>query len=140
MSKHSYGPNGHIVDAFIKRLRGMTEDDWWAVATEWSDSIRFCLERPPWFAAQDGASDDAENVAIAAAGKANWYAGVMTAARYYRWEAARNAVRYATRDAVREIQGADLLRERGQPFFFLPMFGFADERAVIESNREEHLK
>jgi len=24
------------------------------------------------------------------------------------------------------------LRERGQPFFFLPMFGFADEQAIIK--------
>ena len=33
-----------------------------------------------------------------------------------------------------EIQGADLMRERGKPFFFLPLFGFADPEAVIAAD------
>ena len=37
------------------------------------------------------------------------------------WSAAWDAAGYA----ANEIQGAALMRERGQPFFFLPMFGFA---------------
>ena len=36
----------------------------------------------------------------------------------------------AARAAAWEIQGAHLLRERGKPFFFLPMFGFADPEAI----------
>jgi len=43
------------------------------------------------------------------------------AARGAAWAAARGA---------NEIQGAALMRERGQPFFFLPMFGFADPEAI----------
>ncbi len=34
-------------------------------------------------------------------------------------------------DAVNEIQGSDIIRERKQQFFFLHMFGFADEQAVL---------
>ena len=37
----------------------------------------------------------------------------------------------ATAGASNEIQGAAFMRERGQPFFFLPMFGFADPEAVL---------
>ena len=37
------------------------------------------------------------------------------------WPAAR---------ATGEIQGAALMHERGQPFFFLPMFGFADPSEI----------
>lgn len=33
--------------------------------------------------------------------------------------------------ATFEILGANIMRETGKPFFFLPMFGFADERAVL---------
>jgi hypothetical protein len=53
------------------------------------------------------------------------------------WAAARAAARDAARDAAwaaayacSEIQGARLMRERGQPFFFLPMFGFAEPEAI----------
>ena len=53
------------------------------------------------------------------------------------WDAACDAAGAAARDAAwdaagaaNEIQGADLLRERGQSFYFLPLFGFADENAV----------
>jgi hypothetical protein len=28
------------------------------------------------------------------------------------------------------------MRERGQPFFFLPMFGFADPEAVVSAQKE----
>ena len=42
------------------------------------------------------------------------------------WDAAWDAAYAAS-----EIQGAALVRERGQPFFFLPMFGFAAPEAVL---------
>ena len=54
------------------------------------------------------------------------------------WAAARGAARAAAGAAARaasEIQGAALMRERGQPFFFLPTFGFADPEAVISASR-----
>ena len=82
MTEHKYGPNGHILEAFIQHLEKMTKEDWEAA----------------WYGAWYGALYVAREAALAAA-----------------WE----------------IQGADLLRERGQPFVFLRMFGFADEQAVI---------
>ena len=51
------------------------------------------------------------------------------------WDAARAAARDAAR-AVNEIQGAAFMRDRGQPFYFLPMFGFADPEAVLAADKE----
>jgi hypothetical protein len=117
MTNHQYGPKGHIVDAFLEHLKQMTEADWLAVFATWdaaSDAV--------WDAARDTTGyDDA------------WYDAWGIA-----WDVARrivgvgSAVRYAAGYAAGEILGADLLRERGQPFFFLPMFGFADEQAIIK--------
>ena len=45
------------------------------------------------------------------------------------WAAAGDAA-----GACSEIQGADLMRERGKPFFFLPLFGFADPEAVLAAD------
>lgn len=42
---------------------------------------------------------------------------------------ARNAA-WAAAYACSEIQGARIMRERGQSFFFLPMFGFADPESI----------
>lgn len=58
------------------------------------------------------------------------------------WDAARYAARYAAMDAARyaavdasyamnEIQGASIMRANGTPFYFLPLFGFADPEAVM---------
>ena len=49
--------------------------------------------------------------------------------------AARDAARAAAW-AANEIQGADLMRERNQPFYFLPLFGFADPEAVLAADHE----
>ena len=32
---------------------------------------------------------------------------------------------------MNEIQGAAIMRAKGTPFYFLPMFGFADPEAVM---------
>lgn len=32
---------------------------------------------------------------------------------------------------MNEIQGASIMRANGTPFYFLPMFGFADPEAVM---------
>lgn len=48
-------------------------------------------------------------------------AAAVVAAR----DAAGVAARDAARDASSEIQGAEILKRNGKPFFFLPMFGFA---------------
>ena len=118
MTDHKYGPNGHIVDAFIDRLNDMTLDDWNKFHTAWY-AARYAAGDAAWYAAGRAAGgaarDEAGDAAIAAA------AG----------RAAGRAAGYAAWYAAWEIQGADLMRERGQPFSFLPMFGFADEQAVI---------
>ena len=53
------------------------------------------------------------------------------------WDAARDAAGAAARaaawDAARatnEIQGASVMRAKGRPFYFLPMFGFANPEAI----------
>lgn len=125
MTKHRYDPNGHIVDAFIKHLEKMTEDEWLAVGAAWSaepDAERDAV----WDAEPDAERDAA------------WYAvwdAVWDHEQYAErdavWSAEPDAAWYAVWYAVWEIQCADLFRGRGQSFFFLPMFGFADEQAVI---------
>ncbi len=59
-----------------------------------------------------------------AAGYAAWDAA-WDAAGCVAWDAARDAAWDATGDASSEIQGAEILKRDGKPFFFLPMFGFA---------------
>lgn len=53
------------------------------------------------------------------------------------WAAAGDAARDAAGDAANEIQGARIMRERGQPFTFLPMFGFADPEAVLAAENDQ---
>ena len=60
--------------------------------------------------------DAAGDAAGAAAGAAAWDAA---------WDAARAAA-----GAANEIQGAAIMREKGLPFFFLPMFGI-DDPAIL---------
>jgi len=50
---------------------------------------------------------------------------VGDAARAAAWAAARAAAR-----ATNEIQGASVMRAKGRPFYFLPMFGFANPEAI----------
>ena len=65
----------------------------------------------------------------------------LYAARDAAWDAADNVAWYtaldAALDATNEIQGATLMRERGHPFFFLPMFGFADPEAVLAADKAQ---
>lgn len=129
---HRYGPNGHIVDVFITHLKQMSKDDWKAVYSL-VDHARDAAGPDKWEAARN-AAQDIERYAV---GEAEWET-VWEAV----WDAATDAARlddwcaaYDAECAALEIQGADLLRERGQPFFFLPMFGFADERAICELER-----
>jgi len=121
MTDHKYGPKGHIVDAFIEHLKGMTNDDW-----ERFNAARTAARTAAWHAAKDAARTAAWHAAAHAARTAAWHAA-KDAAKDAAWDAAWHAAWHA----AGEIQGTDLMRERGQPFFFLPMFGFADEQAVL---------
>lgn len=97
------GDQAHKVLAFWWRIDLMSAEQWAAA----------------WDAAGAAAWDAAWVAARAAAG-----AAARVAAR----AAARDAAGAAARDAAwasQEIQGAAIMRERGQPFFFLPLFGFA---------------
>jgi hypothetical protein len=81
-----------------------------------------------WDAARD-TSRVAARAAAEIAGAAGGAAGVAAwaAARAAAWDAAR---------ACSEIQGARIMREKGQAFTFLPMFGFADPEAVLAAIKE----
>ena len=72
-----------------------------ALAAAW-DAAGYAAGDAAWAAASAAARDDARNVA---------------------WDAAYDAAGYAAW-ATNEIQGAAVMRERGIPFFFLPIFGF----------------
>ena len=97
-------------------------DFWWYMNTLNTDgwakvvAARYAVWDAAWHAARYAARDAAGD----AAGYAVWDAA---------WDAAWHAARYAARDAAgyatSEIQGAEILKRDGKPFFFLPMFGFA---------------
>jgi hypothetical protein len=102
-----YGPETATVEAFIQHLKAMTPEQWRA-----ADAAGVAAVDAAWDAAGFAAVDAAGFAAVDAAG-------------FAAWAAARGA---------NEIQGAALMRERGQPFFFLPMFGFADPEAVVSAS------
>jgi len=84
-----------------------------------------------WAAAWDAARAAAG--ALAAAKYAVWVAAGaadMAAAWAAAWDGVRDAAGYATC----EIQGAAIMRKNGTPFFFLPLFGFADPEAVLAAD------
>ena len=122
------GSEARTVLAFWRHLDCMTVDDWknvdaardaaWAAA---GDASRAAA----WAAARDAARD-AAGAAARAAARAAALDAAGDAALDAAWAAAG-----ATAGASNEIQGAAFMRERGQPFFFLPMFGFADPEAVL---------
>ena len=88
---------------------------------QWSKLLDFwhhmeSLDADGWAAAWAAAGAAARGAAWAAAGDAAGDAA---------WAAAWAAARAAAWDAVSEIQGAEIFKRDGRPFFFLPMFGFA---------------
>jgi len=119
-------------------------DFWWLFDSYTPEQWRAVSGRSAWYAAGDAAWDAAR----AAAGDAAWYAAraaagaaaeaaAGAAARYAAEAAAGDAARYAAEAAAgdaaeaaagaaaREIQGYDLLIDRGHKPFFLPMFGIS---------------
>jgi hypothetical protein len=104
------GDQAHILLAFGRHLDRMTPTQW---AAAWDAA---------WVAARDAAWVAVRDAAGAAAGDAAW-------------DAARDAAGDAAGVAA-EIQGARVLREQGRPFFFLPLFGFADPEAVLAQEQE----
>jgi hypothetical protein len=110
------GSQTHIILAFWSHLDGLTKAEWEGVADR----------------AAAGAVAPGEAAKIApwsAAGEAAWeaaYEVVWTAlGAVAPWRAARIAA-----GATNEIQGASVMRAKNLPFYFLPLFGFADPEAV----------
>jgi hypothetical protein len=103
------GDQVETVLAFWRHLDRMTAEQWAAARA----AVRAAARRGPssMTAARAVARDAAGAAALAVAGAA---AGAAT----------------------NEIQGASVLRERGQPFTFLPMFGFADPEAVLAAEND----
>ena len=103
------GDQAETVLAFWRHLDRMTAEQWTAAGDAAWDAARAAVRA----ARARAAAGDAATVA---AGDA-----VRTVAAGY---------------ATNEIQGARILRERGQPFTFLPMFGFADPEAVLAAEND----
>jgi hypothetical protein len=98
------GDQAHIVLAFWLHLDRMKAKDWAAAWDAAGDAARVAARVAAWDAAGDAAGDAAR-----------------VAARVAAWDAGY---------ACGEIQGARLMRERGQQFYFLPLFGFADPESI----------
>ena len=138
------GDQAHIVLAFWHHLDTMTADQWAAErAAAWA-AARAAARDAAWdaagdaarAAAGDAAGDAAWDAAWDAAGAAAW-AAERAAARDAAWAAARAAERaaawaasWAAARASNEIQGAAVMRAKGQAFYFLPLFGFANPEAI----------
>ena len=101
------GEQADKVLAFWRRLDEMTAKDWRRVDDAWAATRAAARD-----AAGAAARAAARDAAGAAAGAAAWDAA---------WSAA---------GAANEIQGAAIMREKGLPFFFLPMFGI-DDPAIL---------
>ncbi len=115
------GDQAETVLAFWRHLDRMTAEQWTAAGDA------------AWDAARDAAGAAAEAAARAAVRAARARAAAGDAATVAAGDAVRTvAAGYATN----EIQGARILRERGQPFTFLPMFGFADPEAVLAAEND----
>ena len=121
------GDQAHIVLAFWRHLDRMTPEQWKAA---WVAS---------GYAAQATSGYAARIAARIAAGTAAWSAAwraAQTAAQTTAGETYGSASGEAAR-ATNEIQGAAVMRAKGQAFYFLPLFGFADPEAVLAADTEE---
>jgi len=87
-------------------VHNYSAEDWQEVSAAWAAwaAARYAARYAAWYAAGDAARD---------------------AARYAAGYAAGDAARDAAWDAAGEIQGYNVLIERGHKPFFLPMFGIA---------------
>lgn len=122
------GDQARTVLAFWLALDCFSYEQWDAVWAAAGDAA--------WAAAGDAAGDAAGAAAWAAArdaARAAARAAAWDAARDAAWDAAWDAAGDAAWDAAgatAEIQGGVLMRDRGQPFKFLPLFGFANPEAI----------
>jgi len=115
------GNQAQTVLAFWRHMDRMTAKQWYAAGV--------AARVAAWDAAGSAAGVAARAAAWAAAWAADWARDAAWAAA---WDdaGARDAAGYATY----EIQGAAIMRKNGTPFFFLPLFGFADPEAVLAAD------
>jgi len=128
MDDHEYGPKGHIIDAFNAHLKGMGRDDWEQIFNGWLCSDDAYVKH---------AAAMAGGVARIATSSMNWFYAADKAREITKdavvkgeTDIAGDAVVRFAMYAVDEILASDLFRSRNQPFYFLPMFGFADETKI----------
>jgi len=149
MTDHKYGPKAPIVDAFIEHLKGMTTEDWVKVVFAHEARRREDMGHGPYpkdmvqpvwrpwstvfYAVQEAASYLCQHAAwksveeVAKSGAKDIIADVT-------WGIGWSGIPHiAAGYAVWEIQASDQLREQATSLYYLPMFGFADEQAVLAS-------
>ena len=132
-----YGPETPTVEAFIRHLKGMTKEEWAEVdaAVYAMDAMDVTARLLSWLMAWRAAEDAVGKIARDAAGHA---ASLGAVGRYVEtlsamtinarvWEAAGHA--------TYEILGEAIMRKHGEPFYFLPMFGFESPEAVLENDQ-----
>ena len=123
------GDQADSVLKFWNHLDSMDQNAWEKIAAAGAAGGAAALA-----AAGDAARDAAGNAAKDAAWAASWDAAgdaARNAAGNAAWVAARAAA-WAAAWATNEIQGASVMRARGIPSFFLPMFGFDSPESVTE--------
>jgi hypothetical protein len=94
-------------------------DFWWHL-----DTLTGAAWKAAWVAAWEAAGEAAGEAAWEAAGEAAWEAtshAALQAVGKDAWLVAGEASAVTTW----EIQGAEIMRRDGKPFYFLPIFGFA---------------
>ena len=115
--------------AFLDHLKSMTEEDWNEVVKAGNKFDYRTLDsaslRPCQYAV--GHMDDAPMPVLEEIRPKEAAARVHGDAAF----AVRGQWSGAAKLAAFEIQGADFMRKHGFPFFWLPLFGFADDNAVI---------
>ena len=111
------GDQARLVLAFWWRLDAMTAEQWEAV-----DAAAKTIEPDATWSAVWARSAAGPPAALAA--------GI--AAKHGTWGVARAVAGDAATRATHEIQGAAVMREREQPFVFLPLFGINDPQELAE--------
>ena len=123
------GDQAQTVLAFWRYLDRMTAEQWRAAvaaagAAAGGDAAGAAAGGAAAWAAARAAARDASPAATRAASQAAARAAAGA------WAAA-----WAAAGVANEIQGAVVMRAKGQSFYFLPMFGFADPEAVLDAER-----
>jgi hypothetical protein len=119
------GDQAYVVLAFWQHLDRMNGNEWAVV----EDAVEYAAVSAAGYFASNAAEDAGGASARDVAGYA-----AASVARGAAMTAVRGPARYAagyTAWATNEIQGAAAMRAKNQPFFFLPLFGFADPEAVM---------